>query len=269
MCTRGWSGCTRSTTRCSISVTRPNPTGLRLPGRRTDPREDGSFDVDYDIPLVFFDVALDDGVTNHQDMHDGMGRTQRRATRASIRSGGARPSSSISRTTASSGICSRSTARRVRCCRWSVASTGSGSSMPRSLASTTFKLMSSTQGPKAARDLGYTGQEMQGQYRIPDGQQCMRFTEIATDGGLLPLPIPRDNFELWPAQRREVIIDFTKYQDGTTPTTPGDVVYLTNVMKMKNGRMWNSPHASHPTRRTRSRCSSSSSVTSRPSPTRA
>ena len=27
----------------------------------------------YDIPLVFFDVALDDGVTMHQDMHDGMG----------------------------------------------------------------------------------------------------------------------------------------------------------------------------------------------------
>ena len=53
------------------------------------------------------------------------------------------------------------------------------------------------------------------------------------------MPIPRDNFELWPAQRREVIIDFTKYQDGITPTTPGDEVYLTNVMKMKDGRMWN------------------------------
>jgi hypothetical protein len=30
-----------------------------------------------------------------------------------------------------------------------------------------FKLMTSTQGPKAARDLGYTGDELQGQYRIP------------------------------------------------------------------------------------------------------
>ena len=91
--------------------------------------------------------------------------------------------------------------------------------------------MSSTGGPKAARVLGFTGDELQGQYRIPDGEQCMQFTQIASDGGLLPLPITRDYFELWPAKRREVIIDFTKYQDGTS-TTKGDVVYLTNVLKM-------------------------------------
>ena len=100
-----------------------------------------------------------------------------------------------------------------------------------------FKLMASTQGPKSAASLGYTGDELEGQYRIPDGQQCMKFTQIASDGGLLPFPITRDSFELWPAKRREVIIDFTRYQDGT-PTTKGDVVYLTNVMKMPDGRMW-------------------------------
>ena len=100
-----------------------------------------------------------------------------------------------------------------------------------------FKLMSSTQGPKTARSLGYTGEDLDGQWRIPDGQQCMKFTQIASDGGLLPFPITRDNFELWPAKRREVIIDFTKYQDGA-PTTKGDVVYLTNMMKMPDGRMW-------------------------------
>ena len=38
----------------------------------------------------------------------------------------------------------------------------------------------------------------------------MKFTQIASDGGLLPVPITRDNFELWPAKRREVIIDFTQ-----------------------------------------------------------
>ena len=65
----------------------------------------------------------------------------------------------------------------------------------------------------------------------------MKFTQIASDGGLLPFPITRDSFELWPAKRREFIVDFTKYQDGT-PTTKGDVIYLTNVMKMPNGRMW-------------------------------
>ena len=100
-----------------------------------------------------------------------------------------------------------------------------------------FQLMTSTQGPKTAVSLGYFGNELQGQYRIPDGQQCMKFTEVATDGGLLPVPIPRDNFELWPAKRREVVVDFSRYMDGT-PTTKGDVIYLTNTMKMPDGRMW-------------------------------
>jgi FtsP/CotA-like multicopper oxidase with cupredoxin domain len=100
-----------------------------------------------------------------------------------------------------------------------------------------FQLMSSTQGPKSAVSLGYTGNELQGQYRIPDGQQCMNFTEIASDGGLLPVPIRRDNFELWPAKRREIIVDFSRYMDGT-PTTKGEAIYLTNTMKMPDGRMW-------------------------------
>jgi FtsP/CotA-like multicopper oxidase with cupredoxin domain len=102
-----------------------------------------------------------------------------------------------------------------------------------------FKLMSSTQGPKTAISLGYDNDELDGQYRIPDAQQCMQFTQIASDGGLLPFPLTRDSFELWPAKRREVIIDFTRYQDGT-PTTKGDVIYLTDVMKMPTGRMWES-----------------------------
>ena len=47
--------------------------GLRLPGVRTD-NPDGSFDVAYDIPLAIFDCRLDDGVTLHQDVHDGLGQ---------------------------------------------------------------------------------------------------------------------------------------------------------------------------------------------------
>ena len=101
-----------------------------------------------------------------------------------------------------------------------------------------LQLMSSTNGPQAARDLGYaTEEDLQGQYRIEDGQQCMNFTQIATDGGLMPFPITRETFELWPAKRREQIVDFTKYKDGS-PTKKGDVIYLTNVMKMTTGRMW-------------------------------
>src|SRR6185436_7284077 len=85
--------------------------------------------------------------------------------------------------------------------------------------------------------LGYTDDELDGQYRIPDGEQCMQFTQIASDGGLLPFPVKRDSFELWPAKRREFIVDFSRYM-GDHPTADGDAIYLTNVMKMPTGRMW-------------------------------
>jgi FtsP/CotA-like multicopper oxidase with cupredoxin domain len=212
--------------------------GLRLPGVRKN-NTDGSFDVKYDIPLAFFDARLDDGVTTHQDMHDGMGEFPAAKNPAThpewwgksfykhfpnhgfvgdifTVNGTAYPVLNVSRRKYRFRFLDASLARIYE-----------------------FKLMSSTQGPKSSVSLGYTGDELQGQYRIPDGQQCMNFTQIASDGGLLPFAVKRDSFELWPAKRREVIIDFTKYQDGT-PTSPGDVVYLTDVMKMGDGRMWDS-----------------------------
>ena len=210
--------------------------GLRLPGVRTD-NKDGSFDVDYDIPLAFFDCRLDDGVTVHQDVHDSMGEFPDAHNPAShpewwgktffkhfpnhgfvgdifTVNGTAYPTLTVKRRKYRFRFLDASVSRIYE-----------------------FKLMTSTKGPKSAADLGYGGDELEGQYRIEDGQQCMKFTQIASDGGLLPVPVPRDSFELWPAKRREVIVDFTKYQDGT-PTVKGDVIYLTNVMKMPNGRMW-------------------------------
>ncbi len=211
--------------------------GYRLPGVRKN-NSDGSFDVDYDIPLAFYDCRLDDGVTTHQDMHDSMGEyPAAKNPRAHPEwwgktfykhfvnhgfvgdiftvNGTAFPVLEVKRRKYRFRFLDASIARIYE-----------------------FKLMSSTKGPKAAKDLGYDGDELQGQYRIPDGQQCMKFIQIANEGGLLPTPITRDSFELWPAKRREVIVDFTKYMDGT-PTTKGDVIYLTNVMKMKDGRIWN------------------------------
>ncbi len=208
--------------------------GLRLPGVRKD-NMDGSFDVDYDIPLAFFDCRLDDGTTVHHDFHDaeypeaGNPRTHPEWWGKTFYrhfpnhgfvgdiftvNGTAYPVLDVKRRKYRFRFLDASVSRIYE-----------------------FKLMSSTKGPKAAKDLGYTDDELDGQYRIPDGQQCMKFTEIATDGGLLPAPIPRDSFELWPAKRREVIVDFTQYMDGSQ-TTPGDMVYLTNVMKMSSGRMW-------------------------------
>jgi FtsP/CotA-like multicopper oxidase with cupredoxin domain len=210
--------------------------GLHLPGVRKD-NPDGSFDVDYDIPLAFYDCRLDDGVTMHKDIHDVQKEFPDAKNPAKhpewwgktfykhfpnhgfvgdifTVNGTANPVLEVKRRKYRFRFLDASVSRIYE-----------------------FKLMSSTQGPKSSASLGYQDDELEGQYRILDGQQCMQFTQIASDGGLLERAIVRDNFELWPAKRREFIVDFTKYQDGT-PTTKGDVIYLTNVMKMPNGRMW-------------------------------
>ena len=211
--------------------------GLRLPGVRTN-HADGSFDVEYDIPLAIYDVRFDDGVTIHKDFHDGLGefpaagnpRTHPEWWGKSFFkhfpnhgfvgdvftvNGTAYPTLEVKRRKYRFRFLDCSISRIYE-----------------------LQLMTSTNGPKAARDLGYaTEEDLQGQWRIEDGQQAMNFTQIATDGGLMPFAITRDTFELWPAKRREQIVDFTKYKDGS-PTKKGDVIYLTNVMKMPTGRMW-------------------------------
>jgi FtsP/CotA-like multicopper oxidase with cupredoxin domain len=216
--------------------------GLRLPGVRTN-HSDGSFDVAYDIPLVFYDCRLDDGVTQHHDIHDlqypGTGNPRAHPEwwgKTFFKhfpnhgfvgdlftvNGTAFPVLKVKRRKYRFRFLDASVSRIYE-----------------------FQLMSSTQGPKAAKDLGYTLDELQGQYRIEDGQQCMRFLQVASDGGLLPFAITRNSFELWPAKRREVVIDFTKYQDGS-PTSDGDEIFLTNVMKMPDGRMWTNSSRSFP-----------------------
>jgi FtsP/CotA-like multicopper oxidase with cupredoxin domain len=202
------------------------PDGLHLPGVRTN-YGDGTFDVDYDIPMAFYDCRLDDGVTPHKDAHTGTGETHPDWWGMSYFrhfpnhgfvgdiftiNGTAYPVLEVKRRRYRLRFLDASISRIYE-----------------------FKLMTGT--PKAAYAMGFTGDELQGQYRLPDGQQCMKFVEVANEGGLLPNPIPRDSFELWPAKRREVVVDFSKWMDGT-PTKKGDVLYLVDVMKMTTGRMW-------------------------------
>ena len=66
----------------------------------------------------------------------------------------------------------------------------------------------------------------------------MKWVQIANEGGLLPKPIMRDSFELWPAKRREFVVDFSRVPWTARPTKPGDEIYLVNTMKMTTGRMW-------------------------------
>jgi FtsP/CotA-like multicopper oxidase with cupredoxin domain len=209
--------------------------GLRLPGRKTD-HGDGSFDVDYDIPLALYDCLLDDGVTPHKDIHNGNGETHPEwwgktyfrhlpnhgfVGDVFTVNGKAFPVLEVKRRKYRLRFLDASISRIYN-----------------------LQFMHSSRGPIAARDLGYTGDALQGQYRLPDGEQCMKMVQIANEGGLLPRPIVRDEFELWPAKRREFVMDFTRFMDGT-PTKKGDVIYLVNTMKMTTGRMWDGDDANY------------------------
>ena len=170
-----------------------DPNGLRLPGRRTN-NEDGSFDVDYDIPMALFDARLDDGVTPHKDAHTGNGETHpewwgKTYFRHFPNHGFVGDIFTVNGT-AYPVLEVKRRKYRLRFLDASISRIYN------------LQLMNSSKGPQAARDLGYTGDELQGQYRLTDGQQCMKWVQIANEGGLLPKPIVRDNFELWPAKRR-------------------------------------------------------------------
>jgi FtsP/CotA-like multicopper oxidase with cupredoxin domain len=210
--------------------------GLRLPGVRSNRAGqpigakgydvDGSFQVEYDLPLAFYDVALDDGVTPHQDFHNGCGESHpewwgKQFFRHFPNHGFV---GDIFTTNCTAYPYLEVKRRKYRF-RFLCASISRCYE---------FKLMRSAGGPKTAVELGALGGDLQGQWRIPDGEQCMKFVQIGTSG-LLPKPILRDSIEDWPAMRYDVVVDFTRYMDGS-PTKKGDVIYLTNIMKMTDGR---------------------------------
>src|SRR5215213_8185250 len=163
-------------------------TGLRLPGLRTD-HLDGTFDVKYDIPLALYDCRLDDGVTPHQDAHNGAGETHpewwgKTFFRHFPNHGFVGDVFTVNGT-AFPVLDVKQRKYRLRFLDASVSRIYD------------FKLMRSSGGPKSAKSLGYTGDELQGQYRLPDGQLCMKLVQIANEGGLLPGTDVRNHFELW------------------------------------------------------------------------
>jgi len=197
--------------------------GLRLPGVKKD-YGDGTFDVDYDIPLALYDCRLDDGLTPHKDAHNGNGETHpewwgKTYFRHFPNHGFVGDIMTVNGTAYPVMHVKR---RRYRL-RFLDASISRIYNL---------QLMTSVKGPIAARDLGYTGDELQGQYRLTDGQKWAPWHQIANEGGLLPQVVDRDSFELWPAKRKEFVVDFGETTD--------KVLYLVNTMKMTTGRMWDS-----------------------------
>jgi FtsP/CotA-like multicopper oxidase with cupredoxin domain len=55
------------------------------------------------------------------------------------------------------------------------------------------------------------------------------FTQITDNGNFLQKPRNLKTMQLWPAERSDIIIDFTQFN-------PGDVVYLANILKQTDGR---------------------------------
>jgi FtsP/CotA-like multicopper oxidase with cupredoxin domain len=191
-------------------------TGLRLPGvpNPTTGR------VDYDIPLALYDCSFDDGVVEHKDFHNGCGESHPEWW-----------GQTFFRHFPNHGFVGD--VFTVNCVAYPVLEVKRRKYRLRLLGASiarcyNIKFMSSTCGPVPAPG-------KQGQWSLPDGQQSMNFTQIATDGGLMPYPLVRNEVEIWPGKRREIVIDFTRYMDGS-PTTKGDVIYMVNTLQMTNGR---------------------------------
>src|SRR5450432_151287 len=195
------------------------PGGLGLPGRKTI-NSDGSFDVKYDIPMALYDCRMDDGITQHQDYHNGCGELHPEWWGKSFFrhfpdhgfvgdiftvNGTAYPRLDVFQRKYRFRYLGASVSRQYE-----------------------IVFMKSVSGPKAAPGT-------MGQWTLPDGQICMKMNQIASEGGLLPNPILRNALQIWPAKRREIVMDFTRYQDGS-PTKPGDVIYMVNVLEMDTGR---------------------------------
>jgi FtsP/CotA-like multicopper oxidase with cupredoxin domain len=192
---------------------------LRLPGRRVN-NSNGTFDVKYDIPLALYDCALDDGITQHQDWHNGCGETHPEWW-----------GQTFFRHYPNHGFVGD--VFTVNCVAYPVLRVYRRKYRLRFLGASIARIYDLWLMHSSTPPVAFPGS--QGQYQLPNGQQCMQLMQIASEGGLLPNAQIQDHFEIWPAKRREFIVDFTKYMNGT-PTTPGDVIYLVNTMFMPTGR---------------------------------
>jgi FtsP/CotA-like multicopper oxidase with cupredoxin domain len=214
-------------------------TGLRLPGVRTN-NADGTFDVKFDIPFVFYDCRMDDGLTQHMDVHtpkvassiDGsfcgqihpewwgklfLKHYPNHGFVGDIftTNGVAYPVLNVERRHYRFRFLSASLSRQY------LLSLRQGNVVP-------------AKGRQGQWSFGTVAKNGSVSFNI--GTQVMKMTQIAAEGGLLTNPVLRDSVEVWPAKRREVVVDFATYMDGSK-TKAGDVIYLTNTAEMLDGRM--------------------------------
>ncbi|MFL5278543.1 MAG: multicopper oxidase family protein [Myxococcales bacterium] len=210
--------------------------GLRLPGVRTN-NGDGTFDVKYDIPLALYDCRLEDAVTPHQDQHTPIAPDPRLSGQicGNIHpewwgklflkhypnhgfvgdiftvNGIAYPTLTVQRRKYRFRFLGASLARQYRL----------------SLRRGTPMAFPGKQGQ------WLFGKIVKGQQVTDTGTLATNWTVIASEGGLLPNAQVKQEIEIWPAKRREAIVDFSQFATGT-------VLYMCNLAQMTNGRKQNS-----------------------------
>lgn len=201
--------------------------GLRLPGVKVLDPDDPTgvtFNVKYDIPMALYDCALDDGVTLHLDMHtpltdcpppNGVGPKAHPEWWGKTFFKHWPNHGFVGDIFTVNGVAFP--VLHVFKRRYRFRFLDASVSRIYELA-----LMTSADGPVAMPGT-------QGQWQIPDGVRWNPWTWIANMGGLLPTPQVTDTFHIWPASRREFVVDFKDAQ-------VGDVIYITNVLEMEDGR---------------------------------
>lgn len=97
-----------------------------------------------------------------------------------------------------------------------------------------FRLLNG--GPSRIYDIGFQIGQADG--TLSDDAED--FYVISTDGNLLPAPLVLDTVRMGPANRHDIIIDFSKYK-------PGDYLYLINTMEIrKDGAGWTGKQLGNP-----------------------
>lgn len=201
---------------------------LKLPGVMVDNdgnpgrNPDGTFNVKYDIPMAIYDCALEDGVTPHADMH-----TPNPAVPGDT-CGATHPEwwgKTFFKHFPNHGFVGD--IFTVNCVAFPVLHVFKRRYRFRFLDASVARIYELALMTSAAGPVEKPG--TQGQWQISDGKKWKQWTWIADMGGLQPEAQVSDTFLIWPASRLEFVVDFTDAQEG-------DVIYITNVLQMSDGR---------------------------------
>jgi FtsP/CotA-like multicopper oxidase with cupredoxin domain len=219
-------------------------TGLRLPGVRHD-NGDGTFDVDYDIPMVFYDCRLDDGITPHQDEHTPVFSGQYPQLPANQFCGNTHPEwwgqlfhrhypnhGFVGDIFTVNGVAYPVLVVQRRKYRFRFLD----ASVSRQYS---LSIRSGTPMPFPGRQGQWNFGVVKNGVRVDDkGLIAFNWFQIASEGGLLPFVQQKSEIEIWPAKRREAIVDFTVDANGKK-TVAGAVYYLCDTAQMLDGRKQN------------------------------